>query len=308
MNAIKRPVLITGSHRSGTTWVGHMLRQHPELAYIFEPFNIEMNHLGMGVCEAMERNYLYISEHNEAIYKPRIDKLLRFKYPGFSNLIRARSVRALGKSVKDIIAYQQYRSKHQHPLIKDPLAFFSAPWLANTYDARVIVLIRHPAAFCSSLKVKNWQFNYRNFLDQPELMEKYLHPFESEIKACEQQQRDIIDQGILVWNCIHHCILQYQQAFNHWQFIRHEDLSMEPEKQFEALCKAIDIEFTDVMRQAVLESSGSHNPQEQSQNEFIRDSRKNIKNWQSRLSEEEINRIRIGTESISSHFYHDEDW
>ncbi|WP_075261386.1 sulfotransferase [Geobacillus thermocatenulatus] len=33
------PILVTGAHRSGTTFVGKMLSLHPSIGYIQEPFN-----------------------------------------------------------------------------------------------------------------------------------------------------------------------------------------------------------------------------------------------------------------------------
>ena len=37
-----RPILVTGPHRSGTTWVGRMVCSHPGLAYLSEPFNVRI--------------------------------------------------------------------------------------------------------------------------------------------------------------------------------------------------------------------------------------------------------------------------
>src|SRR5262245_36354035 len=34
-----RPILVTGSQRSGSTWVGQMLASHPRVVYFWEPFN-----------------------------------------------------------------------------------------------------------------------------------------------------------------------------------------------------------------------------------------------------------------------------
>lgn len=33
-------ILVTGSHRSGTTWIGQMLSQDKNTMYVYEPFNI----------------------------------------------------------------------------------------------------------------------------------------------------------------------------------------------------------------------------------------------------------------------------
>jgi len=40
---MRKPILVTGSHRSGTTWAGRSLVLAPNTAYIHEPFNIETN-------------------------------------------------------------------------------------------------------------------------------------------------------------------------------------------------------------------------------------------------------------------------
>jgi len=38
----QKPILVTGSHRSGTTWAGKMISACPNVGYIHEPFNIDM--------------------------------------------------------------------------------------------------------------------------------------------------------------------------------------------------------------------------------------------------------------------------
>ncbi|MCF8233846.1 MAG: hypothetical protein K9G67_15655 [Bacteroidales bacterium] len=39
----KKEILVTGAHRSGTTWVGHVMREAPEVHYIHEPFNVGLS-------------------------------------------------------------------------------------------------------------------------------------------------------------------------------------------------------------------------------------------------------------------------
>ena len=107
--------------------------------------------------------------------------------------------------------------------------------LASQFDMQVLVLIRHPAAFCSSLKIMNWQFDFKNFLRQPLLMEAYLYAYKKEIKEFTQSEKDIIDQSILLWNCIHFTVKKFQERNTDWIFIRHEDISLDPCDQFRLL-------------------------------------------------------------------------
>ena len=45
MSTIKnsKPILVTGSHRSGSTWTGRIISAAPHVGYIHEPFNIGIN-------------------------------------------------------------------------------------------------------------------------------------------------------------------------------------------------------------------------------------------------------------------------
>jgi len=94
--------------------------------------------------------------------------------------------------------YATYPAKNIRPLIKDPIALFSAGWLYKRYNVQPIVMIRHPAAFCGSLKVANWPHPFSHFLEQPLLMETHLYPFKEEIERFAAEEMDIVDQAVLL--------------------------------------------------------------------------------------------------------------
>ena len=140
-------------------------------------------------------------------------------------------------------------------------------------------------------------------------MDRYLFVFEDEIREFAQEDKDIIEQAILLWNCIHHTVKVYQQEHPEWLFVRHEDLSRDPLGKFESIYRKFDLEFTSNVQSRILESSGSHNPTEQQAgNEFKRNSKDNIMNWKKRLSSEEIENIKTKTKNISCKFYEDHEW
>jgi len=201
------------------------------------------------------------------------------------------------------------RMSGARPVIKDPIALFSAEWLCEKFYMDMLFMIRHPAAFCSSLKVKNWHFDFNNFLDQPLLMAKYLDVYADDIRKCVGGEVDGLNQDILLWNCVHHTIKHYQENHSDWLFVRHEDLSRDPEKEFQFIFNAFRLDFTPAVASIIQQSSGSHNPIEQNPSkECLRDSRKNIHNWKTRLSEKEIDQIRIKTAEIADAFYTEDDW
>ena len=304
----KKPILVTGSHRSGTTWVGKMLAATPSVGYIHEPFNLTHR---PGICSAQFPYWFtYINEENESPYLLPLKKTLEFRFDIGAELPAIQSFRHAGRMLKNYKNFALYRFRHAIPLMKDPIALFSSEWLSHTFDMHVIVLIRHPAAFTSSIRRLNWTHNFSHFLKQPLLMRDYLYPFESEIRAFAETEHDIMEQATLLWKIIHHTILLYQEKHHDWVFIRHEDISADPLSQFEYLYKKTNLTLTDKERQVIEEYSSEDNPTYVTKGHTLvkRNSKSNIKSWQTKFSNEELLTLRTQVEEISHKFYSDADW
>lgn len=307
MRKSKKPVLVTGSHRSGTTWVGMNLALAPHTGYIHEPFNISKKFSCME--NPFRYWYQYICDHNAVKYKNRLDSVMQYQYPLRCNLGKVKTYRNIARVFLDQGRTLAHKLKSDTPIVKDPIAFFSADWLSKTYGMNVLIMIRHPAAFCSSLKIKNWMFDFNDFINQPLLMDAYLGTFEKEIHEFAKQKKNIIDQAVLLWNCIHQTIMIYQKKHPEWIFLRHEDISDDPLGKFKHVFNQFELDFNHKVESAVIKSSGPHNPVEQQPgNEFKRDSKANIYNWKKRLSQEEIEIIREKTDDISKSFYENCEW
>jgi len=302
-----KPILVTGPHRSGSTWVGRVLSSAPSICYIHEPFN--RGQAISPVSKPFENWFQYISHNNEEDYFHILSDVLEFRFPVTVNLMRARNLRNVARIGIEWISSMNSRLKKARPLMKDPIAFFSAEWLHRTFDMDVVLLMRHPAAFCSSLKIKKWNFDFNNFLRQPELMNGYLERFKRTIELFSCEPRPIIEQGILLWNCFANTTKLYLAAHKEWIFIRHEDISLSPEESFNDLFKLLKLNFTNKVREKIAESSGPQNPVEQdNRREFNRNSKRNIDNWKHRLTREEIDIIRKGTKEFYTDYYSENDW
>jgi hypothetical protein len=282
-----------------------MIASHWRIKYYSEPFNPE--HPG---CPARQYfHYVTVADEPRflAYLKPvfQLKALAAEERATLSGLFH--SLKRFGKSARQ----SMHRRFGVRPLLKDPMALLSAEWLACRFQTGTIVLIRHPAAFASSLKRLNWHFPFGDFLSQQQLMEDHLAPFRKDIERFARTPPDIVAQAILLWRILHSMILRYRLRHPDWMFVRHEDLSARPHEEFAKLFRALGLHFSARAYRTIAEYSDGENPAEAADgavHQLKRDSLANIWNWTKRLNRDEILRVCRGTEDIARHFYSVADW
>lgn len=302
-----RPILVTGTHRSGTTWIGKMLAADASTAYISEPLNVLHR---PGVLRAKVKYwYQYICEENENEFLPAFEELIELDYHLWDEIRSIRSRRDFLRMGRDFLIFYNGLMRGQRPLLKDPFAVFSMDWFARRLHCNVVVAVRHPAAFVSSLKRLNWPFDFQHLLDQPLLMQDFLAPYRGQMEAANSD--DVIGQSALLWTVIYRSVHTTLQRNPDFLAVRHEDLSLDPVNKYRDLYKSLDLDFTPRVEKIIRNASSSDNPAEPSRRNIYDvklDSRANIDNWKRRLTEEEIRRIRKITEEVSHLFYPDVEW
>jgi len=306
-----KPVLVTGSPRSGTTWVGRMLTTSSQLYYIHEPFNSACRP-GSGICNVKFKHYqTYITQANERSYYKPIRQMMEGKYSLPASIFACRSKNDIKKVWDQKKEFQEYRRRHMLPLIKGPNSLMSAGWLASRFDIHVVIMIRHPAAVVASMKRLNWGFDPSKWaLSQRLLLRDYLSPLEDELKLLRDSKPDIIDQTALFWKVLYFVVLKYKKEFPEWIYLRHEDLSREPLSNFEQLFKTLGLEFTDEVQEQIVEYSSESNPSHSTGVDKLLklNSKKVISQWKNALSAQEVKRIKERVGEVSKYYYSDSDW
>ena len=301
------PILVTGAHRTGTTWVGKMLAASPQVAYISEPLNVLHR---PGVLNApVSKWYTLICEENEREFLPAFHDLLNFRYGLWREIRSLQSGKDFLRMGRDFSTFLRGRFLRQPPLIKDPFAVFSAPWFATRLGCRVVITVRHPAGFASSLKRLDWEFDFRDLLEQPLLMERWLDVDRAEIETA--QDDDVIGQAALLWRMVYRAVARMMKMYPSFIIVRHEDLSLDPISCYRDLYAALDLDFTPPVGKTISNASSSDNPTEVSKGNVYAvklDSRANLNNWKKRLTPEEITRVRKITGKTAKLFYSDEEW
>jgi hypothetical protein len=290
--------------------VGKMIAASPSVGYISEPFNLEHSR---GIFNAAtDRWYTAVSERNGGVYEEALRNAINFRYDPVASARNLKDPRGVAKLIFEYSRTCLYRWEGRRALLKDPLALFAAEWIAEKFDAQVVVLVRHPAAFVNSLIKARWRHPFSHFLEQPELMAEHLAPFRKEIESLVDGKNDILDEATLLWRATHHTIAKYRQAHPDWVFVRHEDLSRNPVAGFEPIFEHLGIEYTPHAKRTIELYTRQGNPIERTGEPMppaVRlDSRRNADRWVYRLSHEQIERIRGRSADVWPDFYTSQEW
>jgi hypothetical protein len=302
-----RPILITGAHRSGTTWVGKMLALAPGVGYVHEPFSPKTPN---GLSPAgFRRYYTVVTTENEGRFRPGLEESLALRYDLGAQLRSARSWRDVARIPRDYRRLREWRRNGRRPLMKDPIALLSAEWLGDAFDMDVVVLIRHPAAFAASLKRLGWNHSFATFFDEHGSLPAVVRPYEAEIREQAHQPGDSLAQAAVLWRLLYGAVDGYRERRPDWTFLRHEDASLEPVATFEQLYDRLGLELTPVARAKIEQSSASDNPSEPvTPHAVALDSAASLGRWREQLTSDEVDRLRERTRDVWPSFYAESDW
>lgn len=326
---MKTPILVTGIHRSGSTFVGKMLSLNKNVAYIQEPFNKDYG------LKLFNINFKYLKEnHTDDAIQEALDQLLTLKkadyrIPSINNTIKGFKNRntlvqeflddintsSFAKFLKRYLfkstAQLSFNVAKYNPLInrvllKDPIACFASQYLHRIYHMDVVVLVRHPLSFTGSLKRLDWKFDFDNFLNQQQLMDDYLDEFREEMIYLNNKQATVVEVACLLWNCIYKVLSEFIAANPNFIVIKHEEIAQDPIASFKQLYSRLGLEFQPSIEQKIKNYTDAANPAEARDNrvhQLKRDSTMVIHNWKDILTEDEIKYIIRKTKKIAENFY-----
>src|ERR687891_2519956 len=114
------PLLVTGMHRSGTSWLGGMLSAGGDFVNIGEPLNV-LNRQTI-FPERVSLWYTHITSENEHLFLPHYQDAMRFKIHPIADIRRSRfgSPRDPFRVAKRWSAFLVGRLRKRRLLIKDP--------------------------------------------------------------------------------------------------------------------------------------------------------------------------------------------
>jgi len=305
----RRPVLVTGMHRSGTSWLGAMLSASGRFIDVQEPLSVRNRQTILP--SRVEHWYTYICDSNEDLYLPFYRDALAFRMHPLYDVKRMRvgSPRDPVRIPKRWADFVLGRVQRRLALIRDPFAALSIEWFSRRLGVDTVAIVRHPVAVVSSLKRLGFTFDFTNLLEQPLLMERRLERFRSEMESALRDPGDVVGQGSLLWRIVYASIAEDQGRVSSMHVVRHEDLSLDPVEEYSRLYEALGTPIGARARRTIARNTSERNPKEVSRKNPFKvrlDSRANLTNWKHRLEADEVERILSITATERRHFYDEE--
>ena len=210
-------VFLAGSGRSGTTWVSEIINYRNRYRLVFEPF-----HPGkVDICENFRlKQYLRPDDRRE-------------EYLGAARRVLTGRIRS---SWTD-----RFNRKFVAPrrLIKDIRANLLLGWMRENFPGMpIVLLLRHPCAVAASRLALGWRDNLSETMEQEELVEDFLGPVETEIRAA----RNALERHVFSW-CIDNYVPLRQFGPGEIHLAFYENFVVYPEDEIRRLFAFLSEDF-----------------------------------------------------------------
>jgi len=301
-------VLVTGSMRSGTTFVGNVLSQYRDLFYLHEPFNKVWGVQGV--------QHWFPYAHDANSYADLADRLLEMDV---SYRVDNRSG-PLKKIVKSLVGGRlHWRARYYRLvaryfaglLIKDPLAALASHYLHREHDVAVVILVRHPLAFFHSNRRLGWDFNLSELWKQEALVDRYL---QDERALLKEDNLSYVQRLGLLWRCIYSTLHEFtneREDHGNWITVRHEDLCLHPHEQFGRIFSAIEREITQEINAFIADHTRTDDQRRReapAHDRINRNSRSLVDYWKNEVSSEEAHSMRDIVGDAATPYYDEKSW
>jgi hypothetical protein len=259
---LRKSILISGTARSGTTWLGDLIAWQLPCRVLFEPFNPEL------VPE-------YHGFHYFQYMRPGTEN------PEFHNF--ARKV-FTGTIRNRWIDHQNERIVSKYRLVKEIRINLALKWLHDHFpEVAILFLMRHPCAVVASRMELGWatDSDIEPFLSQAELVEDYLSPHLDLIRNANT----IEEKHAVIW-CVSNLIPLKQFECSDLKVVHYEVLCTQPKNELPAIFASIGQQYTEHTLEAIEQPS-----QTTRMDSDIVTGEDRISSWKHKLTTAQIDRI-----------------
>ena len=274
---LHRSILVSGTARSGTTWLGDLIASQIPCQILFEPFNPDL-----------------VPEYNDFHYfqymRPEQDHpaLEAFARRVFTGDIRNRWIDRQNENL-----FPKYR------LIKEIRANLLLKWLhVHFTEVPSLFLMRHPCAVVLSRMQLGWDTDrdIEPFLSQPELVADHLNDHVDLIRSLKTDE----EKHAVIWSVSNLVPLKQFQA-GELNIVYYENLCIQPETELQAIFESLGLEYDHQPARKVDQPSQTS----RATSAVVTGSDK-ISSWKSALRPDQIDRVLRVVQAFGlDHLYDD---
>ncbi|MCB0177007.1 MAG: sulfotransferase [Anaerolineae bacterium] len=252
-------IILAGSGRSGTTWLGNIIAANPNVRVFFEPFDYRQ------VPEATCLPLIAYARPDE-------------EYPDREAFMRAV---LSGRVENSWINQQGKRWWATVRFIKAIRANLMLGWIDRKFQPKIVFTTRHPCAVILSRIKLNWQSHLDVFLEQSDLVEDYLQPY---LDIIHNAQTPVQKEAVM-W-CIENLIPLRQLPHHNWVFCTYEEFYRHTETEAKRVLNAIGIRKSWFTQRAIQKVSMVTRP-----DSAILNGQDPLSAWKKQLSKQDIDAI-----------------
>ena len=272
---LDKTIVVAGTARSGTTWLGDLIASQVPCRILFEPFHPEL------VPEY--RGFHYFQYMRPGTENP--------KFQSFAQKVFAGKIRNLW------IDRQNERIFSHVRLVKEIRANLALKWLHDHFpEVPIMLLIRHPCAVVCSRMELGWatDLDIEPLLSQPELIEDHLLPYMDLIKNAKTME----EKHTIIW-CVNNLVPLKQFNPNEVKIVYYENLCTQPKKELPALFEFIGHTYSKSVIDIINQPS-----QTTKVTSAIVTGIDKIESWKKKLSPTQINSVLQTVQAFGmSHLY-----
>lgn len=267
-------IILAGSGRSGTTWLGNIIAANPNMRILFEPFDYRR------VPEAKVLPLLAYARPNET-------------YPEWTNFM----YKALtGQIENEWINQQGKRRWAWKRLIKAIRVNMMLGWIDQNFNPKIVFTTRHPCAVILSRLKLDWDPHINIFLEQNQLVQDYLEPYMDIILSAQTE----VQKQAVGW-CIENLVPLRQLSHYNWVFCTYEELYRNPEQEADRILSALDIRKTWFTQRAIKKVSMVTRP-----DSAVYSQQDPLSAWKNQLSKQDIDTILTVIQAFNITLYSDD--
>lgn len=281
-------IIITGSPRSGTTWLAEIIEKNNDGIMLFEPLSLSgvpaFKKLGFDWRQHIPEDI----EWNEAI------DIFRKIYNG-----KYLTPWMLSHSDKNKLTSADFF------ILKFVRANLLLPWLIKhlTPQKKPIYIVRNPLSVLASQLELDWKHAPKNFkIPKGNFLEKFYEPYINIIQNVNTTEGHLISR----WCIENQYLLNHQKNNIDWIFTTYENLVKKSEEEFNSIFKRLELEINPNINLYLnkLSKSSYLNKSEGS------DHKEKLSEWKKKLSKKQIdNSYKLisdfGMEKIFIEYFND---